>query len=250
MAITHVVEPLGLVVLGNKPWYGASPDGAINCSCCGYGVLEVKCPYSLREKTLQKEIESGSFYVVKDEQSFALRRDHNYFFQIQHEMSVTGTDYCDFVVWSPEESLIIRINKDVDFIDCMYEKCDKFWKNFILPKLLTNQIENEDPISKDCPTKVNIKYCTPNCERLEENDGMVGCDCCDNWFHPVCLGLKRLPSNKTWYCRTCRKQTTKETENILIFKHILFLLSFAFLGYLLFYTLFTLLDIIIYKNLN
>ena len=30
------------------PYIGASPDGIIECDCCGFGILEVKCPYCIQ----------------------------------------------------------------------------------------------------------------------------------------------------------------------------------------------------------
>ena len=37
----------GLHVNPLFPHLGASPDGLISCKCCGKGVLEIKCPYSI-----------------------------------------------------------------------------------------------------------------------------------------------------------------------------------------------------------
>ena len=39
----------GLVISKNYPNLGASPDGIIDCSCCGSGIIEVKCPYKYRD---------------------------------------------------------------------------------------------------------------------------------------------------------------------------------------------------------
>ena len=47
------VEKLGLCIDYEKPWYAASPDGAVYCICCGHGVLEIKCPFSLKDKSLR-----------------------------------------------------------------------------------------------------------------------------------------------------------------------------------------------------
>ena len=41
------VEPCGLFVMQNKSFLGASPDAVVSCSCCGKGVLKIKCPYSI-----------------------------------------------------------------------------------------------------------------------------------------------------------------------------------------------------------
>ena len=32
----------------NYPYLGASPDGLVICTCCGGGLLEIKCPYSIQ----------------------------------------------------------------------------------------------------------------------------------------------------------------------------------------------------------
>ena len=29
------------------PMFGASPDGLVQCTCCGEGLVEIKCPYTL-----------------------------------------------------------------------------------------------------------------------------------------------------------------------------------------------------------
>ena len=44
------VEPCGLFVMQNKSFLGASPDAVVSCSCCGEGVLEIKCPIVLQPK--------------------------------------------------------------------------------------------------------------------------------------------------------------------------------------------------------
>jgi len=36
----------GLVVNPQYPFLGASSDALIECSCCGQGIVEIKCPYS------------------------------------------------------------------------------------------------------------------------------------------------------------------------------------------------------------
>ena len=38
-------NPAGLHVNPSYPHLGASPNGLISCSCCGEGLIEIKCPY-------------------------------------------------------------------------------------------------------------------------------------------------------------------------------------------------------------
>ena len=46
------------------PFLGATPDGLVNCSCCGNGVLEVKCPYSCRERGFQQAVEEDTSFFI------------------------------------------------------------------------------------------------------------------------------------------------------------------------------------------
>ena len=41
-------EEPGLLVHTQHPYIGASADVDINCACCGFGHVEIKCPYSVR----------------------------------------------------------------------------------------------------------------------------------------------------------------------------------------------------------
>ena len=45
------VGTTGLHINPDHPHLGASPDGLVTCSCCGDGLLEIKCPYSLLHTT-------------------------------------------------------------------------------------------------------------------------------------------------------------------------------------------------------
>ena len=51
----------GLVIHPLYPHMGASPDGLIKCRCCGPGVLEVKCPFSCKDKSFM-EATAGKFF--------------------------------------------------------------------------------------------------------------------------------------------------------------------------------------------
>ena len=49
------VGPSGLFVMQNIMYFvGASPDAVVtcSCSCCGEGILEIKCPYSIANQIL------------------------------------------------------------------------------------------------------------------------------------------------------------------------------------------------------
>ncbi|XP_071177650.1 uncharacterized protein [Mytilus edulis] len=46
------VEHCGLFVKADRPYIAASPDGIVSCLCCTKQVLEIKCPFSLANKSV------------------------------------------------------------------------------------------------------------------------------------------------------------------------------------------------------
>lgn len=44
-----IVKSCGFIVDLEAPFLGASSDGLVECSCCGQGVLEVKCPFRAKD---------------------------------------------------------------------------------------------------------------------------------------------------------------------------------------------------------
>ena len=88
---------------------GASPDGLVfeeSDRNTPVGILEVKCPYSLRE--------CGSEWTYKTRPRFLrpdnkIRESHDYYHQIQGQLYATGQNWCDLVVWTPRKTLITRV---------------------------------------------------------------------------------------------------------------------------------------------
>ena len=59
------IKDSGLVLDPLYPFMGATPDRLINCGCCGNGVVEIKCPYSCRQKDMMEASEESSFFISK-----------------------------------------------------------------------------------------------------------------------------------------------------------------------------------------
>ena len=136
------LKKTGLVIRSDKFYLGVSADALVKCSCCGTGVVEVKCPYSLREKGLHDIILTNAFYLIYENGEYNLKKNHEYYSQVQHKIYVVDVEYCDFVVWTPIEFVVLRIYKDTVFINDMIEKQEMFWEHVILPELLTRKLES------------------------------------------------------------------------------------------------------------
>jgi putative phage-type endonuclease len=103
--IPHVV----VQEIDNVP-YAASLDGI---SLGGDIILEVKCPYSGEQSSTYKDLKKGKV-------------SEHYWWQVQHQLMVTGADKCIFTVWTPENQLYIEVEPDAE----AFKKLQSAWKDF------------------------------------------------------------------------------------------------------------------------
>ena len=120
-------------------WLGASPDGLVYDPTANdpHGVLEIKCPASAKETSLEELSKSSSFFLHKTGNEYHLKKNNIYYYQVQGQMHVTQRTWCDFVVWTPRDSemVIERIEYKPEFWGEMYLKLQTFYFNSMLPEL-------------------------------------------------------------------------------------------------------------------
>ena len=122
----NLLSSSGLVVDAMYPIFGASPDGIINCTCCGCGVLEVKCPYRCKDKSFLEASKESTFFLVSKSESMALDTSHAYYYQVQAQIKLCGANFDDFIGWSEKELFIERIYLDNEFISDAMDKQQHF----------------------------------------------------------------------------------------------------------------------------
>ena len=107
---------------------GASPDGLVGT----YALLEVKCPFTQRDLTIEEAVSSGKFYIKKNSQGhYELDKGHVYWHQVQGQLYFTGREICFFVVWTTKETLILQIKKDPAWADNLQLLKDFYIKHII-----------------------------------------------------------------------------------------------------------------------
>lgn len=206
------VTTSGLQINPEAPTIGASPDGLLSCCCHGDGVLEIKCPYNAKDKSLQEACQNPDFCLASQGQSgYTLKRDHQYYFQVQAQLFATKRQYADFVVWIPGEIYIERITPNTEFIADMLQKVDIFYKKCILAEILGKRYTHQQPPASDSLASKTDKGNTPSvfcyCRSTDTGSPMIECQsgiCKITKFHVSCLHFKRMPKTK-WYCVECRK---------------------------------------------
>ncbi len=73
-----MISPCGFILSSKYLFMGASPDGFVSYQCCGRGVLEIKCPYSCRNKKSSEFEDEVSFLEKLPEGKMEIKRTHSY----------------------------------------------------------------------------------------------------------------------------------------------------------------------------
>ena len=144
-------EEVGLIIMREKPFIGVSPDLKVTCICCGEGLLEIKCPYSIKETTPTAENLS---YLEKKDDKTTLKSNSDYYYQIQGQMAVTERNYTDFFVFTVHGYFLERVDFNSDFWANMLSKLEWFWIHCFAPEILTNNIKKQ---LEDESTMLNVK---------------------------------------------------------------------------------------------
>ena len=123
---------------------GASPDGLVldtseeDHPC---GLLEIKCParaetISLLDLCTKAEYKPSAFFLQYKDGTYHLKKSHDYYYQVQGQLYITGRPWCDFVVWTPTFTSIECIWFDgVLWSKKMYPRLKAFYMNSLLPEL-------------------------------------------------------------------------------------------------------------------
>lgn len=192
----------GLHISTQHPFVGATPDGLVCCTCCGKGVLELKCPFSMREvKDITEMVGAGSCLETVNG-TVHLRRQHDYFYQVQTQMAVCNVQWCDFVVWTPNVLHVERVWKDEHFCEDILAAARDFFIHAILPELFSRYFTRQSAGPVVNSSKDVFCFC-----QGPETGKMVACDnqyCRYKWFHFSCVSLKRAPKTAQWYCPECK----------------------------------------------
>ena len=132
------VDRCGLFVSLTNPWLAASPDGSVNDpsdSNHSLGLVEIKNPFSVKEKTLAEASTSSTFCLVREKNMYKLKRRHDYYFQVQCQLYCTDRNWCDFVLRTNKDIHIERIYRDKKWWGVQMTKLRKFYFTALLPEL-------------------------------------------------------------------------------------------------------------------
>ncbi|KXJ09599.1 hypothetical protein AC249_AIPGENE9449 [Exaiptasia diaphana] len=154
---------VGLLISAKKPFLGASLDRVIvdKLNKVRWGV-EVKCPISKHGMQVHEACMKKSFFLQESaDGKIYLKRNHNYFYQLQGQLFVSGFEFIDFVVYFGDgiPVFIERIDFDKQFwVDNMYQQLEFFFKKALLPELLTTRAKKNKYFKKDAYKIIKVTF--------------------------------------------------------------------------------------------
>jgi putative phage-type endonuclease len=108
------VEPASFVVHPTLDWLGASPDGYVR----DYALLEIKCPFGLRDKPKPAPFKS-------------INIQPHYYAQMQIQMYCTDRISCYFFQWTPYDQKLEIVDYDPKWIEENLPKLEAFYEEFL-----------------------------------------------------------------------------------------------------------------------
>ncbi len=127
------VKLTGLTMMSAHPYIAASADGMV-----GSTVIEIKCPYSGRDKTIVELVEGGYSHIYKDNGIWKINKASHYYYQVQGEMAIKQCTMCHFIVWTIKDIVVIPIELDTELWDqALLPKLVSYFNDTVKPKLVT-----------------------------------------------------------------------------------------------------------------
>lgn len=127
----------GLIINGGYPYFAASTDGLVSCSCHGRGCVEIKCFEILHSsQSFEALTRKPKNILNKEGDTYSLERLHELFYKIQMQIHLSEVDYCELVIWSSINTLILHVEADTEFWSEAKMKASKFHEEVMMPELL------------------------------------------------------------------------------------------------------------------
>ena len=123
---------------------GASPDGLVKEDKNDLeptGVLEIKCPYSMRDKSQHDLFE------------YAEKHHREHLDQVQGQMAATGLDWCDLVYWSPSGFWRKRIRFNYAWVSQSQLALERFYLKSMKPEI-DKRMKGVQIVNFNCATQV------------------------------------------------------------------------------------------------
>ena len=95
------ISDSGLIIYEELPFIAATPYLEVEYKRCGVGLVKIKFPLDKDEIPSADNLGYWQNSIISDNESTTVLKtnEHNYF-QVQRQLGVTSTKYCDFFVYT------------------------------------------------------------------------------------------------------------------------------------------------------
>ena len=135
----------GLYVSKQHMFLGASPDGLATGDNTEKFLIEIKCPYTVKDSSsIDQALENGRLkYILKvddDQYIFNMKNDQaqNYYHQIQMSLYILNLKVCKFIIYTPQRMKVLTIHKDENWEKDNVDTLVNFWKDHIATQIVTD----------------------------------------------------------------------------------------------------------------
>lgn len=90
----------GLFVDEEYNFLAGSPDGLVGDD----NIIEIKCPHSIKDMTPKEAIKASKikYLTIDQDGNIQLKRNDNYYYQVQGQLRVANKRACYFIIWTPK----------------------------------------------------------------------------------------------------------------------------------------------------
>ncbi|CAC5379542.1 unnamed protein product [Mytilus coruscus] len=198
-------------------YLAASPDALVTCSCCGDGVLEVKCLCIEECKKC-----SGFCHctlpncLYRTDEKLILKHNHKYFAQVQAQMAFCNRQWCDFFIHTCNGTFIERIVFDQMYTEQLITNVKHFFAKYMVPELLSQSLKEKMSVTSVGEDISGSIFFCPVCKSvIKEQENIksfskrsICCDKCNKWYHFKCIKMTKTLldecKNKEWFCQNCK----------------------------------------------
>lgn len=132
----NLISNMGLIFNPSASWLACSPDGV---DLKRNVLIEIKCPVLGATKNINDLLPELK-YLKFENNSYHLKKNHNYYGQVQLAMFILNIQSCDFIIFSEFEKKckIVKVIKDVIFLSKLVPALKFIYEKFILSYLEKN----------------------------------------------------------------------------------------------------------------
>ena len=172
--------------------------------------MEKWCPYSIDDCDFDSYTAKKGACLEKVDGKIRLKRNHQYYYQVQQQLRNTGRQFNDFVVCAFSNDgtpmfFMERIFPDINNWEITVLKITQVWRTCILPELLVRWYTRKEHLEQIDQASQGNSPCVCYCKKQTQGKTV----CCSNSkcifkeFHYECLRISD-PIPSKWYCPNCR----------------------------------------------